>query len=114
MVKRIKEPVDNSAFLEHTEYPARDKVYNWIVMRYGEKGNPWKKSDTLVFYGFIYHLWDFIPSLLFIYFTYWIVNYSYVHYGWFKAITVLAVMFLFRVNALLRVQRQTNRLLKGT
>jgi hypothetical protein len=109
----VKSPVDNSEHFRNTEYHLRDKVYNWLVRRYGQKGNVWQTSDTVVWQGAIYHVWPWIPALLFIYVTYFIANWTYEHYGMFRALTVLAVMMLIRVNTLVRKLDQLIRVMKG-
>lgn len=113
MVARTDAEIDNSHFLKKTEYPGRDAIYNWLVKKYERKGKHWKKSDSAVFGGFLYYVWDFVPSLLFIWFTWWLVMLSYDHYGEFHAFVTLGIMLLFRLNALLRQVTMTNRLLKG-
>jgi hypothetical protein len=113
-----KQTFDENRYpFRQTEYPFRDKIFNNIVRRHlsdgkKKKGLPWTKSDDFVWGGSIYVVWDFIPQLLFLFFVYYIVNMTYDHYGWFKAITVLGVMVLIRVNSLIRQQQTTNRFLK--
>lgn len=107
-----KEPVDNSMHYRDTEYPMRDKVFNAVVRRYGKKGNEWKSSDDIVWGGAIYHLWDFVPLLIFVYFVYFVTNWTYDKYGWFRAIVVLAIMVIIRLNAMTRKLDQINRRLE--
>lgn len=95
-----------------TEFPARDAIYNWIVRKYESKGKAWHRSDSIVFGGFLYHIWDWVPTLLFVYFTWLIVNYTYNTYGEFKAFVALGVMLIIRLNSIQRQVSLTNRLLK--
>jgi ABC-type protease/lipase transport system fused ATPase/permease subunit len=113
MAKKSKKmPVDNSEFYKSTEHPIRDHVYNGIVARYGKKGNKWEKSDTFVWGGAIYQLWDMFWIVVFIYIVWFIVTWTYDRYGMFKAIVTLAIFFLIRINSLVRQMAQANRYLK--
>jgi hypothetical protein len=107
----VKEPVDNAEFYEHSEFPRRDKIYNAIVARYGKKGNRWSKSDTFVWKGFIYHIWDYFWMVVFIYIIYWAANALYDHYGMWRAISFIFVVILIRINMLIRVQKKMDRTL---
>ena len=98
MVKKGKSVVDNSASFRHTDHPMRDRVFNWIVSRYGSKGNRWEKSDDRVWGGAIYHVWDFFTAILFIYLMWIIYNFSQRNYGDAHAIAFLLIMILFRIN----------------
>jgi hypothetical protein len=111
--KARKEPVDNTMHYRETEYPARDKVFNWVVRRYGLKGNKWKTSDDVIFGGVVYHVWDWIPILLFIYFVYFITTWVHDKYGLFRALVVLAIMVIMRLNAVVRKLDQINRRLSA-
>jgi hypothetical protein len=108
----MKEPVDNSEYFKHSEYPVRDSIFNAVVKRYGVKGNHWKRSDEFVWNGAIYYVWDYFLMVLFIWFTYWLATAMYDHYGLFKAMMVVVVMFLVRLNSLVRKVDLTNRLLR--
>ena len=109
----VKSAVDNSAHYMRSEHPKRDAVYNWIVRRYGEKGNGWGLSDTLVFKGAIFYVWPWIPDLAFVYLMYFILNWTYARYGFERLFVLAIVMLLFRLNALIRAQKHTNALLKA-
>jgi hypothetical protein len=105
----VKEPVDNSEFYEHTAYPKRDKIYNAVVARYGKKGNLWTKSDTFIFYGFIYTIWDYFIMVLFLWLIYFAANFFYEKYGLWRAISFLFVVILIRINMLIRVQNKIDK-----
>ena len=103
-------------YMKSTEYPARDAVYNWIVAKHRDKGKPWTTkgafSDKTFWSAAIYNLWDWIPTLMFIYVTYFMADWIYQNKGAYGAVLFVAVMFLFRINTLIRLQRHTNELLK--
>jgi hypothetical protein len=106
-----KEPVDNSEFHKSTPYPARDLVYNKIVDRYGVKGNAWKTSDSIIFQGFIYYVWDYVMAIVVIGVLTWILVLTYDRFGLAKTGIVAFVMLLWRVNILIRQGAQANRLM---
>lgn len=107
-------PVDNSQHYKTTDYKLKDTIYNAIVKRYGKNGHVWKKSDTFVWEGSIYYVWDYFFIILFLYFVYLAGNYFYDHYGLWRAVMFVAVMFLLRINTLIRKVDKMNRLLKGS
>lgn len=55
-----KKPVDNTKYMKDTGQRFRDRIYNWVVARYGKKGNAWSTSDTVVWQGAIYEA----PSMI--------------------------------------------------
>jgi len=96
-----------------TEYPSRDAVFNWIVRRHLAAGKkPWRKSDDVVWGGFLYHVLDYIFLLIYIWFVWWIVTLMYDHFGMFKAVVTLSIFVLIRLNSLIRQAKLTNRLLQ--
>lgn len=108
----MKEPVDNSKFVRHTEYPGRDAIFNAIVRRYGKKGNIWTKSDEFIWGGALYYVWDYFFALMFIYLVYWLATATYDRFGLFKAMMVVTAMTLLRINALVRKLTLNNQLMK--
>jgi hypothetical protein len=87
-------------------------VFNWIVSRYGEKGNKWNASDDFVWGGFLYHILDFVFLIVFVTFVYWMAGIIYERYGVFRGAAFLVVMVLIRLNSLIRKTDMNNRLLK--
>ena len=106
-----KQPVDNREFFKDTAYPGRDWVYNKIVKRYGDKGNAWTTSDTVIWSGFLYYVVDYLFAIAFIALIYYVVNWTYGKYGIARAGMVFGVMLLWRINVLIRQATHTNRLL---
>lgn len=97
-----KVPLDNSAHFRSTDHPMRDKVFNWIVARYGKKGNKWEKSDDVVFGQFIYTIWDWTVVLLFLYLMWFMFNFLRKQYDDVHAIGFLLIMILFRLNTMVK------------
>jgi hypothetical protein len=108
-MSQLKTPVDNSIHFKHTEYHLRDKLYNKIVARYGAKGNLWTSSDTFVFGGFLYFIWDYFIMVLFLWLIYFAANFFYEKYGLWRAISFLFVVILIRINMLIRVQNKIDK-----
>ena len=104
--------VDNSKFFQRSEYPMRDAVFNWVVRRYGRLGHKWKKSDQFIFYNAIYFIWDYFWIIIFLYLIYWIANAMYERYGMWRAVLVIGVIFLLRMNQIIRKLDQQIKLLK--
>lgn len=119
---------DNAQFYENSDHPMRDKLFNWVVERHSAAGKkrswtslyiwstmrdglPWSASDQFIWHGMIYVVWDWIGMLIFLYIIYFLANYAYDHYGLFKAVAFLAVTCLIRLNTLIRLQKQNNKLL---
>lgn len=102
--------------LRNSPFPFRDAIYNAMVKAHAKRGKPWTTEGLFsdkVFWNFgLDQIWSWVPSLIFIYLMYWISAYTYDHFGLFKAATVLVVMMTLRLNALVRQQSYTNRLLK--
>ena len=102
--------------LRNTEFPIRDAIYNWLIVKHAKKNKPWTTtgffSDKIFWSAALDQAWPWVPTLLFIYFVYFIATFFYDHYGIFRAICVLTVMCIIRINALVRQTSYTNRLLK--
>lgn len=94
--------VDNSEHLRHTDFPMRDRVFNWIVKRYERNKHEWTKSDDAVWGGFIYFIWDWIVILAFLYLMWFIFNLLRKGYDDVHAIAFLLIMILFRLNVMIR------------
>ena len=98
----VEEKVDNSSSYRRTDFPMRDKVFNWLVRKYEAKGRKWGKSDDVIFGGAIYVIWDWCGILLFLYVMWLLFNFSRKHYDDVHAIAFLMVMILWRLNILIR------------
>jgi hypothetical protein len=94
--------IDNSASYRNTEHHFRDKVFNWFVRLYERKGKRWEGSDDFLFGGFIYVLWDLFASVVFVWIMYFLVNWVYDRYGLFRALSLIAVGLLLRINTMIR------------
>jgi len=114
--KKYVLPAEYEKELRSTPFPFRDAVYNAILTQHAKRGKSWTTrgffSDKLFWTALLDQVWPWVPSLLFIYAMYIIAAYTYDHYGLFKAVTVIAVMGLIRLNALVRQVSYTNRILK--
>lgn len=102
--------------LRHSPFPFRDAIYNALVKQHAKRGKSWTTSgffsDKVFWSATLDQCWPWVPTLAFLYLMYFLANFTYVHYGIFKAATVLVVMATIRLNALVRQQAYTNRLLK--
>ena len=97
-----------------TEYPVRDAVFNWVVAKHLAAGKkPWRKSDDVVWGGALYHVLDFFFLVIYIWFVWWIVTLVYDKFGMFKAIVMLSIFALIRLNNIVKGVNLTNRLLKS-
>jgi len=109
-------PQEYEKELRSSEFPFRDAIYNWFVTTYAKRGKPWTTkgffSDKVFFNALLDQVWPWVPTLLFIYLVYFLATWTYDHYGIFRAICVLTVMCIIRVNALVRQVTYTNKLLK--
>jgi len=109
-------PEEYQKEIRHSEFPMRDVVYNWLVAKYAKKGKVWTTkgifSDRVFFNALLDQAWPWVPTLLFIYVVYFLASWAFSRYGIFKAILVVAVMVIIRINALVRQVSYTNRLLK--
>jgi len=102
----VEKKQDYSQYLRESEYPARDKFYNWLVRTHEKRGKPWTTagwfSDEFFWSFFLDYVWAWVPSLLFLYVTYYLATFMYDKYGLFRGVAVLVVMALLRVNTLIR------------
>jgi hypothetical protein len=108
-------PEEYVKHLRVSAYPFRDAIYNALVKLHARKGKPWTTegffSDKLFWNTFLDQVWSWIPSLAFIYLMYIVATYTFDKYGLFRAVTVIAVLVLVRVNSVIRQISLTNRLL---
>lgn len=103
MAKR--EPVDNSMHFKNTDSLLRDKVYNWIVRKYGKNGHPWLKVDTILWTGFLYTIVGMIGYLIVIGALWWFLGKTIEYSGPEKAVLLMLILMfvqLLRMNAMLR------------
>ena len=54
----------NSKFIQSTDTPLRDKIYNWVLMRYSKHGHLWTTSDKVIWSGAIYVAPEWIGYIL--------------------------------------------------
>lgn len=80
----------------------KDGIYNWVVKRYKKNNHPWKKSDEVVWGGFVYGVLDIGGVFLFVGIMYWLLDWTLSNHGFEKMIMVLGVILLVRVNILVR------------
>lgn len=116
MAKIFVLPDEYKVHLRHSEYPFRDAIYNWLVTKHAQKGKSWSTegffSDRVFWNATLDQVWPWVPVLLFIYLVYFLASWTFDNYGMFKAILVVAVMVIIRVNALVRQVTYTNKILK--
>jgi len=85
-----------------TGHPLSDKVFNWIVKRYKDLKNPWKKSDTTVWKLACYTLPEFIGIIIFFAIFWFLVKISNKNYGEMRTIHFLLIYVLFRMNTMIK------------
>jgi len=93
----------------NTGQPMRDKLFNWIVGRYQKNNHLWKKSDQRVWHGAIFLCLDYAWLLIWIAALWLIINGSMKRVGFEKTIFVVAIIFLIRINSLIKQLVQLNR-----
>jgi hypothetical protein len=115
-VEEMLKKEDYSKYFRHSEYPFRDSWYNSLVKMHEKRGKPWTTegwfSDRVFWSSFLDQAWPWIPMLVFLYVFYWMTGWIYDHYGTARTVIFVAVMMLFRVNALIRQVTFTNKILK--
>lgn len=105
MVKKKKKvPVDNSRFHKSTGFKVKDGVYNWIVERYGVKGNKWNKSDTVVWSGVVYEVPTMVGYMIQVAIFWWIAKIAIKRNGGDSnyGIMILLILMLWRIGMLLK------------
>lgn len=107
-----KPPVDNSEFYSLSEHKLKDMVFNAVVRRYGKNGHKWEKSDQFIWHGAIFVVIDYFWMLVFVYFVYIAGSFIYNKYGLWRGVLFICVMFLIRINSMVRKLDATNRILK--
>jgi hypothetical protein len=105
----IKDDVMPYPEKKNTGQPLRDKAYNWVVARYKRNNHFWKKSDERVWGGFIYYVVDYIWLLTWIGLLWLIINSSLKRVGFEKTVFVVAIIFLIRLNSLIKQMVQLNK-----
>jgi hypothetical protein len=101
--------VDNSEFYQESEFPLKDKVFNWIVRRYERNGHEWKRSDDIVWRGSIYHVFDFFWMCLIVWLLIWSISLVYNRFGMFRALQSIMVIVLLRLAMISRKVSLLNR-----
>ena len=105
----VRLPVDNSEYYERSAYPIKDKVFNAVVRLYERRGKRWQLSDTIVWRGSIYFVFDFFFMLLIIWLIVWGITFVYEKYGMFNALRSAIVIILLR---LAMISRNVNLLIR--
>lgn len=108
--ERLTVSEHNRQFYKHTEYPSKDKIYNWVVDLYTKKGKKWEKSDTFVFSGALYIAYDYAGYLMLFWILWWFVGVLQRTKGEFYAIAFLMIFGLVRLGMILAAIRHGNRL----
>ena len=89
--------------------PLRDKMYNFVVKRYKKNNHVWRQSDERIWKNSIYVVLDYIWLLCWIGILWLIINGSLKRVGFEKTVFVVAMIFLIRINALVKQLVKLNR-----
>jgi len=95
--------------LSNTGQPIRDKIFNFVVARYKKFNHLWRKSDQRIWGNSIFVVVDYIWLLVWIGALWLVINGSLKRVGFEKTVFVVAMIFLIRINALVKQLVKLNR-----
>lgn len=88
----------NRQYRKNTTSPARDKVFNWILNRYSQKGRKFSFSDRFVWTGAVYSLPDMIKYIAWILLFLWLAHISFNQYGEARTVVFFIILLIWRVS----------------
>ena len=95
----------NKQFIEHSEHPFWDNVYNWIISRYTKNKHEFTSSDRFIWKGACYLLPTYFGYVIFFALFYWLGGLIYNRYGMSRLIIFFALLMIWRINVLIGLQR---------
>ena len=94
---------------KNTGQPIKDQIFNWVVHRYKKNNHEWHISDDKIFNGFIYGVLGYLGYVIFFALMWWIISITQKKWGDMKALFVVLLIILVRLNIMIKQLVTLNR-----